>query len=65
MKEFEFKIGEGKFALIAGATYEDALWTFMQWKAVKFAGGNLLQDSVSLQNVVAVSNSDGGWNYRW
>jgi hypothetical protein len=63
MKEFEFKLEEGKFCRIEGIKYEDALWTFMKYKALGFPKGEILF-SVSLSPIVAFSNSEGGWNYR-
>lgn len=63
MRKFEFKLEEGKFCLIEGVKYEDALFTFMQYKALGFPKGEILF-SRSLLPIVAFSNSEGGWNYR-
>lgn len=63
MRQFEFKLEEGKFCLIEGIKYEDALFTFMQYKALGFPKGEILF-SRSLLPIVAFSNSEGGWNYR-
>jgi hypothetical protein len=63
MKEFEFKMSEGKFCLIEGIRYEDALWTFMQYKALGFPKGEIL-NSVSLSNIVGFE-IDGKINRRW
>jgi hypothetical protein len=63
MKQFEFKLEEGKFCRIEGVKYEDALWTFMQYKALGFPKGEILFSS-TLSSIVAFSNNDGGWNYR-
>jgi hypothetical protein len=63
LKQFEFDLPNGEACRIEGITYEDALWTFMQYKALGYPSGEILY-SVSLMPIVAFKTVERGWSYR-
>jgi hypothetical protein len=64
MKEFEFKMNEIESVRIEATDYAKAEKVFSQYKALGFPNGEILF-SVSLDSIVAFSNKEGGWNYKW